>query len=394
MPDQLSLADKIEFLGTIPLFSSLPPDRLAKIAEFVEEKTYPPNTFLFHEGDPGDFLYLILSGEVSLIKEGIPLKTLRQRGDCMGEMALIDQSPRSASLMALTELRSLRLSRDHFNRVLNENPPISLELLKVMSTRLREDLHLQVDAIRQEAARSRELKLAAEVQRSLLPRAELHLPYLHTTGYCEPAHTVGGDYYDYLILSPERIGIVIGDVMGHGFHSALFVAMVKSCLQTQIRQASSVSKVIESINHAVEQAQTGIFLSLCYMVINARSHTLTYANAGHPFPYHYHRRTGCLETLESTCIPLGMLPGMMLPRRYFRRRPWESGDVLLLYSDGVTEAANLHEEEFGAERLSSLFLANVDRSSEEIKEAILDALDMHCQGKPRTDDVTLIVIKL
>lgn len=394
MPDFLSLPEKIEFLKAISLFSDLPQERLAEMAAVMEEKGYPADSFLCREGEPGDRLYLILSGGVSLVKEGIHLGTFRRRGDCVGEMALLDQRPRSASLIAADDLHVLQLHRDDFEAILDQTPQVSRGLFKMLSSRLREDLTLRIEAIRQEAARAQELKLAADVQRSLLPHEELHLPYLRTAGYCEPAHTVGGDYYDYLPLSPERVGVVIGDVMGHGFHSALFVAMLKSCLQTQIRQAGSVPKVISSVHQTIEHAQTGIYLSLCYFVIDARTQTLSYANAGHPFPYHYHRRTRRLELLESTCLPLGMMPDIPLPRRFFRRRPWSPGDLLLLYSDGVTEAENLHEEFFGEPRLRRVFLANVDRPAEDIRAAILDALTAYCQDKPRTDDVTLIVLQL
>lgn len=389
-----NLTEKIDFLKSISLFSTTSTEILTQIARFSEETTYPANTFLFHEGEAGDFLYLLITGEASLMRGEIVLKTFQQRGECVGELALLDEGPRSASLMASTELCVLRISLEHFNRLLNENPQFSRELFKVLSFRLREDLNLQTKAICQEAARDRELKLAAEVQRSLFPKEEIRLPKIQTSGHCQQANTVGGDYYDYLLISPDKVGVVIGDVMGHGFHSALFVAMVKSCLQNQIRQASSISKVMRSINYAVEQAQTGIYITICYLLIDFRNQRLSYANAGHPPVYHYRRRVGQIEELKATCMPLGLVSGVEMPRKLSRRLVWEKGDLLLMYSDGITEAENLYEELFGEERLKKAFLANVDRSAEKIKAAILKELSDYCEGKSNSDDVTLVVIKL
>ena len=133
---------------------------------------------------------------------------------------------------------------------------------------------------------------------------------------------------------------------------------------------------------------------MCYTVINTTSRTLSYANAGHPFPLHYRYHTQKLEMLESTCIPLGLMPDMPFPSGYVKRRQWDPGAVLLFYSDGVTEAVNDADEEFAELRLHALFTKHVHKSSDAIKQAILDELTAYCDDAPQKDDITLVVVQL
>lgn len=394
MPEYIELHDRVAFLSNIPLFATMGPDQLKNIAERTETLEYPPDTYICREGEWGDSLYVIMSGAVSLVKDGIELGTFRRQGDCVGEMTLIDGQPRSASLRTTTDVRLLQLKSASFESLLAAYPESCREIMKVLSERLREGLNVQIEAIRNEAAREQELILAEEIQHGLLPDEEICLGSIRTVGYCKSANTVGGDYYDYLRVSPDQLGIVIVDVMGHGFHSALFAAMIKSCLQNQVRHAGSVPSVIRATEQTVEQAKSRIYLSMCYVLINTASHTMTFTNAGHPHPFHYRHNTGYLETLPATCIPLGLMPGMPLPGRYFRRLSWDPGDILLLYSDGITETRNQQKELFSEDRLRHLFLKHVDRPIEEIRTIILDAVEEFADGKPPQDDITLVVVRL
>lgn len=146
---KLNNAEKIEFLKSISLFDLIPEGKLAQLVEFFEEVAYPPNTLLCREGDPADFLYLIISGQVSLVKDDMALGIFFQGGEIVGEVALLDKGPRSASLMAATELRALRLNNDHFDQILIELPQFSQALFKVLSSRLRSELNREIEAIRQ-----------------------------------------------------------------------------------------------------------------------------------------------------------------------------------------------------------------------------------------------------
>ena len=204
---------------------------------------------------------------------------------------------------------------------------------------------------------------------------------------------MGGDYYDYLPLAGDQLSLILADVMGHGFYAGLLVAMAKSCLHTQARIDSSPSAVMEAMNRTVfSSVQTGLLMTCCYLVFDFQKKTLNYTNAGHPFPYHYCRATDQLERLDSTDLLLG-IPGFQDVDFTTVERRLDHGDLLVIYSDGIPEAANADEEEFGEERMAEIVLANKDNSAEEIKDCVLDAVSRHCQGMAQADDITLVVAK-
>lgn len=393
MEGELSRDERVRFLSTVPLFSGLGHEQREKIASVVKSDFFPVDSYICREGEPGDSMYLIVDGTVQLEVDGIPISTQRGKQECIGEMALIDNQPRSASLRAGTDVRLLRLDRAQFEAHLIQDPHISRKLFNVLNTRLRDGLSIQADSIRQQAAREKELSLAADVQNALFPKQEIQRPGFTTAGYCRAAQSVGGDYYDYLELGTDRIGVVVVDVVGHGFHSALFTALVKSCLHTQVSYAGAVPSVVKRIQTTVDQAESGLYLTMCYLIFDLAARSLTYTNAGHPFPIHYRCRTGRIETLESTCMPLGLVQDIPLPPRYYRRIIFEEGDTLLVYSDGVTEAVNGDGEEFGEERLHEVFTACVDRSIEEMRTVILEALNQFTGKTPQSDDVTLVLVR-
>jgi len=393
MTGELSTYEKIKFLSAVSLFPGLDYEQREKMASVVKSNFYSVDSYICKKGKAGDSMYLIVEGTVRLEVDGLPVRAQRGKGECIGEMALTDNQPRSASLRAATDVQLLRLDSDQIEAHLIQDPQISRKLFNVLNTRLRDGLSIQVDSIRQQAAREKELPLAADVQASLFPKQEIQLSDFHTAGYCQAAQSVGGDYYDYLDLGSDRIGIIVVDAVGHGFHSALFTALVKSCLQTQTSYTGAVPSVVKRIQTTVDQAESGLYLTMCYIIFDLASRTLTYTNAGHPFPIHYRSRTGQLDTLESTCMPLGLVQGIPLPPRYFRRISWDAGDTFLIYSDGVTEATDAVNEEFGEKRLHDVFLSHVHRPIEEIKTAILEELKLFTDATPQSDDVTLVLVR-
>ena len=136
---------------------------------------------------------------------------------------------------------------------------------------------------RREITRKESMRMAGEVQRSLLPAAEVQVPGLSTAGYCRPADVVGGDYYDYLALRDGRQAVFMADVMDHGLHSAMLMAMLKSGLQIKIEHDASVNGVLRAA-HRIADEQVGIFIYLtcCYLVFEPAAGYLEYANAGNP----------------------------------------------------------------------------------------------------------------
>ena len=389
----LAEADKLKFLQKTELFSELPQTELKAISQIASEVTYPADATLFEEGDEGDSLYLMVDGEVSIIKAGTEVLFFNEKGYCLGEIALIDNKPRSATVKTVKSTQFLRITRHDFYNAMAREPRIGSGMFRVLNDKIRHDLEIQMSAIRKEIAQEESMRLAAEVQKSILPNQEISHPCLASAGYCRPANTVGGDYYDYFNLSDNRVAIFLGDVMGHGYHSAMLAAMTKSCLQTQIRFDASVTEVMKAITRVAEEdSQAFIYMTCCYLIIHP-DNRFEFANAGHPQMLHYRGSNNDPLELESSFMPVGFPKFDETEQYYSTEVEWSPGDLLVLYSDGITEAFNPDAEMYGLERLKALISEKRHLSAAEIKEKILGDLQAHQQGESANDDITLVVAK-
>ncbi len=388
----LTEEDKLQFLQKTELFSELPQTELKAICQIANEVGYPADATLFEEGDEGDSLYLMVDGEVSIIKAGTEVLFFNEKGYCLGEIALIDNKPRSATVKTVKPTQFLRITRHDFYNAMAREPRIGSGMFRVLNDKIRRDLEIQMSAIRKDIALEESMRLAAEVQQSLLPNQEISHPCISSAGYCQPANSVGGDYYDYLSLSDNSVAIFLGDVMGHGYHSAMVAAMTKSCLQTQIRFDASVPEVMKAITRVTEDSQTFIYMTCCYLIIHP-DNRFEFANAGHPQMLLYRGDNGDPLELESSFMPVGF-PKFDEPTQYYSTEvEWHSGDLLVLYSDGITEAFNPDAEMYGLERFKALISEKRHLSPMEIKTEILSDLQAYQQDESTNDDITLVVAK-
>ena len=390
--------EKLQFLQKTELFSELPDTELKAICHIAKEVAYPADSTLFEEGDEGDSLYLLVDGEVSIIKAGTEVLFFNEKGYCLGEIALIDNKPRSATVKTVEPTQFLRITRNDFYNAMVREPRIGMGMFRVLNDKIRRDLEIQMSAIRKEIAQEESMRLAAEVQKSLLPNQEIAHPCVNSAGYCRPANSVGGDYYDYMELSDNRVAIFLGDVMGHGYHSAMVAAMTKSCLQTQIRFDASVPEVMKAITRVTEEdSQAFIYMTCCYLIIHP-DHRLEFANAGHPQMLLYRangtdNENGDLLELDSSFLPVGISMSETPTQFYSTEVEWHPGDLLVIYSDGITEAFNPNAEMYGLERFKALISQKRHLPVEEIKAEILSDLQAHQQDESTNDDITLVVAK-
>jgi len=384
-------SDRITFLKGTSIFANVPESFLMQISENTHEVSVKIGTTIFSEGDVGDVVYLVVSGTVGIESDGIKLVT-RSSGECFGEFALLDDEPRSASAIAETDVLLLKLERKDFQQAVLQNPEMAFGIFSTLTGKLRQDITVQVEVVREQERWQQDIKRAHEIQMAMLPQEDLKTDKIEIAGYCQPADDVGGDYYDYLLLADDKLGIIICDVTGHGFYSGLFVAMAKSCLHTQVQIDYSPKKVMEAMNRAISiSMKRGLLMSCCYIVIDFKNDTLTYANASQPYPYHYSQNEGCLGQFLSTDMILGI---RSIEYQFaVEERKWEKGDLLVLYSDGITEAENAKEEMFGDERLEKIISENINKSAASLRDCILNTLSLHCDGVPQNDDVTLVIAK-
>lgn len=254
----------------------------------------------------------------------------------------------------------------------------------------------------------RDLEIAQKVQERLFPQTMPPVPGLQYSGVCKPARGVGGDYYDFLDLGPGRLGLALGDVTGKGISAALLMA----CLQAMLRIHSDEhrddpERLTADINrHMCQAMEPERFASFFYGVFDTRSRTLTYVNAGHNPPMLFRPRKTLARSLgaeaaraesSGACEVLrlastGMVLGVDCDASYRRAVvSMEPGDLLVLFTDGVTEATNPEHEDYGEEALQTLVQNALNLPPEKIMNLIIRDVRRHAGGAQQADDITLIV---
>lgn len=388
----LTVEQKVTFLKEISLFKDGSDEDLMGVASITQEVHFHGDEDIFLEGDSGYDIYLIVHGQVMISTMGKQI-ALRMDNEFFGEMAIIDDRPRSATATSRRDSVLLRIERDEFYLVMQNNIGFMRNLLKALVNRLREDINQAVEA----ASIKRELMMAHELQVNILPSSDLNQTSsngssIQVSGVCYPAESVGGDYYDYFRLSDLRIGIAIGDVMGHGFHSGVLVFATKSCLQTQIMSSYDIPDVMSVLNNMVCRfVLSSMFMTFCYLIVDLDAHTISYCNAGHNYPYHYRHDLGRLDCLESDTYFMGIDEKLDCRTNIIK---WGDGDILVLYTDGITETLNSQDEQFGKERLERLISSNTNLSAPELKSLIIQELNKYCEDNVYKDDVTLVIAKM
>ncbi len=235
-----------------------------------------------------------------------------------------------------------------------------------------------------------ELRIASDIQRSFLPEKIPSLTGFDLAATFIPAMEVGGDFYDF-IPGDGKLGMVIADVSGKSVPAALFMALSRTIVRINATHHEKGTDVLEDANNMIcADSREGMFVTLFYGVLDQNSRSLVYANAGHPPPLLMRRGSNAFEKLEVTGIALGAIG----EAKYEERRvDLSSGDVLVLYTDGVNEAENSNSEQYGIERFRSMVCESCHLSAQGILDRILEDLSVFCEGQAQFDDITMVVVK-
>ncbi|MDV4341786.1 SpoIIE family protein phosphatase [Methanoculleus sp. YWC-01] len=237
-----------------------------------------------------------------------------------------------------------------------------------------------------------ELRIAHDIQMSFLPERLPAVPGFELAALSVPAKEVGGDFYDAIPLPGGRTAFVIADVSGKGVPAALFMALSRTVLRANSLVPRSARDAIREANMLIaEDAKSGMFVTLFYAAADPANKTLTYVNAGHNPPLLFRSGGGRPVRLKGTGIILGVMPEAEYGEETVAL---ESGDLLLLYTDGITEAINPDEEQFGEERLIETVTGSLDRPSTEIVDRVRDAVMEFSGDEPQFDDLTLMVLRV
>jgi sigma-B regulation protein RsbU (phosphoserine phosphatase) len=239
----------------------------------------------------------------------------------------------------------------------------------------------------------REMELARQIQLSLLPGAPPAIPGVALAGFCLPATHVGGDYYYFAGRDNGIVDLVVADVSGHNIGAALMTAEARVVLRAQLVTGSSPGRTLAAMNEILHEDldRSELFITVFCASFDTVSHTLTYANAGHSPPLLYSHNAPSCHWLDAEGLLLGVRGNVTFEEKQLQL---QSGDVLLLYTDGVTEADNGRGELFGTERLCGILHARHQESPQAIIDAIILNVAAFAGTIPMEDDVTMVVMKV
>lgn len=235
-----------------------------------------------------------------------------------------------------------------------------------------------------------EMKVATRIQNNLLPDRNPEIPGYEVAAFNIPAKEVGGDYYDFIELDEDHLGFCIGDITGKGMPAALLMANLQASLRSQTLINKETNICVQNINKLLyRNTEASKFATLFYGMLDYENHNICYCNAGHDQPLIF-RKHKMHSKLEVT----GMLLGVVDKADYMCENiSLETDDIVVIYTDGITEAMNKELEEFGLERTVGVIEKFADKSASDILKHIYDEVSSHSDGFQQSDDITIMVIK-
>lgn len=403
-------------LARIPFFTDLPDADLERLVSELNVVNLKAGEVLFREGDPGEHLYVVVSGELEIVMgigtaNEIVLNIVHEE-EYIGEMSLLQpDGQRTTGARAHRDAVLLSMSRAQFKDLLHRHPELAKSMVSVLSQRL---VHTNVQTVRVVTERNRqlqiaydelkaaqeqliekermerELKVAAEIQLSILPDVLPSHPDFDFGGRILPARQVGGDFYDVFDLGNNKMGVLIGDVADKGVPSAIFMARAHALTIAEADRSTSPGEVLRMVNkHITRLEKSTQFVTVLYGVLDTTTREFSYARAGHEPPL--------LLEADGTVSRLPHKPGMALGL-------WENisldeysfimpkGSVLMMFTDGMTDCRNPKGEPFGLERIKSTMTELKAFNAQSGCDALFDTLMNYQNGSKQDDDVTLVAV--
>lgn len=403
-------------LSNIPFFSDLPDSDQIKLQKSLEAKNLQPDEILFREGDQGEHFYVVMEGELHILlgastEDEMLLNTLGP-GEYFGEMSLFTpDGERSATVRAGVESELLVISRNEFNALLESYPVMVHSLVRVLSERLGasndasfreltaknrqlqkayDELKAAQEQLIEKERLERELKVAADIQLSILPDVLPTPPGFDFGARIDPARQVGGDFYDVFRIGENSVAVIIGDVADKGVPSAIFMARAHALIASEAESSDDPGDVLRRVNnHITRLEKTTQFVTVFYGILNIENGELSYARAGHE-PALMLVPDGKVERLpHKTGMAIGLWDDVILDEETITLTP---GSTLLLYTDGMTDCRDPGGEPFGLEGIKGLFAGYTKLSAQEVCDNLLQTLKDYQGGAKQDDDVTLVAV--
>ena len=360
-----------------------------QLLEAMDRIRFDTGEDIVRAGDPAeDGMYIILDGRVKVLDLNGRLINEMEAGEVIGEMALIKDSTRAATVRADGPVDCAHISKGLFEQIAEKNKSVYgalLDLLYTKTTRI----------VRERERNRSELEIAARIQTGYLPKdfsPFQDMPHIRTTARMRPARGVGGDFYDMFKIDDHRLGFVVADVSGKGIPAALFMVLSKAYIKNYMRLDMPLDQMAVQVNNQLcENNEEELFVTCFICVLDTESGELTYVNAGHNRPA-VSRKGGAFQFLECPAdVPFGIMEGMTYRLQKDRL---EQGDRIYLYTDGVTEAFNEDEQMFSDKRL--LEALNRKTGLENDPEAFVSYLYQEVEdftgNALQSDDITMLYL--
>jgi len=409
---------KQEIIARVPYFAALPPNEIEHLAATLRPCEFPVGTQLIQEGWLAEKFYIVLDGQVEIIKA---LGTTNERplgvrgaGSFLGEMSLLSTDHLyTASVRARSAIQLLEMTRADFDALLHRQPDLAYNMLKVMSARLNESENLTIRDLQEKnrqlaqayeelkAAQAQliekekleaELKIAREIQRNILPRTKPQISGLDFGMLIEPMESVGGDFFDFIELDRDRVGLVVGDVSDHGVPAAIFMALTYSLLRAEALRTTSPSEALQAVNRQLlDMNASGMFVTVLYGILNRVTRDFRFARAGHDLPLILNARREAINLVAGKGQLLGLFPNPLIDEQCLTL---PADGLVVMYTDGVTEAMDLTGELFGEERLRTVLYAGRNPTAQAACEAVLADVRAFSDYAAQRDDITLIALQV
>lgn len=408
---------KANLIRQIPLFASLPEDEADRLASTLEECAFRPGEIVMTEGSRSTFFYLMIEGEVEIVKAlGTPderIVALVQPGSVLGEMSMFSRDgSHTASVRAHTQLNLLRMSFEQFDSLLNRSPAMVHDLLRMYSRRLEESESLTIQDLREknrqltiayeelQAAQAamiekekleHELQIAAGIQRSILPERIPEYTGLDFGALMVPARRVGGDFYDFIPLDEHRVGIVVGDVCDKGVPAALFMALAYSIIRIEAFHQDSPGDTLRAVNiHLTQVNRMNMYVTLLYGILDCRTAQFSYARAGHPEPLVLDGSLALVPVHLGLGQPIGLFDEPALDEQTIQVPP---GGLMLIYSDGLSETIDIRQDTPELPEMCSAMLAGGGCAAQALCDRLWQAVGLPAVDAPILDDFTVVAVK-
>jgi sigma-B regulation protein RsbU (phosphoserine phosphatase) len=241
-----------------------------------------------------------------------------------------------------------------------------------------------------------ELEIARAIQFSLQPEAKPRLQHLMISSHYQPAREVGGDYYDFSQVGENRFTLILGDVSGKGMPAALYAMKLQALFELLGKTQVGPKEMLVEMNEVIcEKIRTNYFITAVVGIMDFENKNLRLARAGHNLPLHFNAATETTSWLNPQGIGIGMKKNPAFARILEETTlPLGVGDILLFYTDGIPEAMNPEDQEFGYQRIEKVVSRNAHRGVDEIKEQLLGQVNEFTRGAPMADDATLVIAKV